>query len=102
MGLTCSSRERASRRQTKIPYRSGLEKGTRIVVLRVKGSPTYALARFIEGSEMIVLTRFRALEQIFEHQGIAHAGLAAKTYIGRFKQMPKVDVLQCVLEQILR
>ena len=51
---------------------------------------------------MIVLTRFRALEQIFEHQGIAHAGLAAKTYIGRFKQMPKVDVLQCVLEQILR
>jgi DNA invertase Pin-like site-specific DNA recombinase len=51
---------RASRRQTKIPYRSGLEKGTRTVALRrlhqragcrrVKGSPTYALARFIEGS----------------------------------------------------
>jgi hypothetical protein len=51
---------------------------------------------------MIVLTRFRALGQIFEHQGIAHVGLAAKTYIGRFKQMPKVDALECVLEQILR
>jgi hypothetical protein len=61
------------------------------------------MARFIEGSsEMIVLTRFRALGQIFEHQGIAHVGLAAKTYIGRFKQMPKVDALECVLEQILR
>ena len=25
------------------------------------------------------------------HQGIAHAGLAAKTYLERFKQMPKVE-----------
>jgi hypothetical protein len=48
-----------------------------------------------------VLTQ-SALEQIFEHQGIAHAGLAAKTYIDRFKQMPKVDALKCILEQILR
>jgi hypothetical protein len=39
---------------------------------------------------------------VLEHQGIAHAGLAAKTYIERFKQMPKVDALECVLEQILR
>ena len=61
------------------------------------------MSRIIEGSnEMIVLTRSEPWSRFSSTKASLTRGLAAKTYIERFKQMSKVDALECVLEQILR
>ena len=51
---------------------------------------------------MIVLTRSEPWSRFSSTKASLTRGLAAKTYIERFKQMSKVDALECVLEQILR